>query len=120
MADRATLQRTGRPPRLKRAYSSLLPDGQRRVLTEVERHGGEARSADVHRRFGVPLLEYHLRRLQELGVVRAYPTREDPKHRTMEITPSGQMILLAEDYSITYRELGVLKRTVGESELFQG
>ncbi len=48
------------------------------------------------------------------------PTREDPKHRTMEITPSGQMILLAEDYSITYRELGVLKRTVGESELFQG
>ncbi len=36
----------------------------------------------------------------------------------MEITLSGHMILLAEDYPITYGERCVLKRTVGEYELY--
>ncbi len=89
-------------PVLNLAYTSLLTDGQRRVLREVEKRGGQARSADIHRTLGIssPTLEYHVKRLEKLGVIRVEPMEEDRRHRLIEITQSGELILLSERYAI--------------------
>ncbi len=46
-----------------------------------------------------PSLEYHLTRLSKAGIVEVTPFEEDRRHRLVELTPSGRMILLANQYS---------------------
>lgn len=93
-------------PVLRLAYSGLLTNGQRRVLNEIEKRGGRARSADVHQALGIspPTLEYHLTKLGRAGVVRVTTMEEDKRHRLIEITPSGKLILLSDRYEIVGNE----------------
>ncbi len=89
-----------RLPVLKLAYSSLLTDRQRVVLREISKRGGSVRNADLHRalRITPPSLEHHVRKLEELGMVHVSMMKEDRRHRIVEITEAGQLLLVAEEF----------------------
>ncbi len=87
-------------PVLKLPYSSLLTQGQRRVLAELVDEGGRAMSAKISRALNItpPSLEYHLKNLLEAGIIEVTPFKEDRRHRIVEMTPSGRLIMLADEY----------------------
>lgn len=95
-------------PVLQLPYSSLLTRGQRRVLAEIESRGGRVRSADLSRalRITPPSLEYHLTRLSGAGILEVRPHEDDRRHRLVELTPSGRLILLADRHSFGRGESG--------------
>ncbi|MFQ5911356.1 MAG: ArsR family transcriptional regulator [Thermoplasmata archaeon] len=88
-------------PVLKLPYSQLLTGGQKRVLAEIERRGGSAKSAEISKALGIapPSLDYHLGKLSGAGVLQVSTWKNDRRHRILEITPSGRLVTLANKYA---------------------
>ncbi len=86
-----------------------LDEGERRVLAEIESGGRRAKSADISRALGIipPSLECRLTRLPGAGIIEVRPFEENRRHRLVQLTSSGRLILLADRHSSGRGESGI-------------